>query len=169
MKEKINLDKRLVTAVLYVVTGLLFIIFRSGVLNWVMTAIGILFIVQAVFSAVAKNWTSAAIYGVIGLVTILGGWLFLSVVLIVFGVLLVISGVTAFIPEFKAKNYRGLISPSVTVLIGVLLIISHWAMVDWFFIVFGAIFVINGVLEFAEYLKTKPEEKKETEEANKPE
>ena len=102
MKEKINLDKRLVTAVLYVVTGLLFIIFRSGVLNWVMTAIGILFIVQAVFSAVAKNWTSAAIYGVIGLVVILGGWLFLSVVLIVFGVLLVISGVTAFIPEFKA-------------------------------------------------------------------
>ena len=42
-------------------------------------------------------------------------------------------------------------------------------MVDWFFIVFGAIFVINGVLEFAEYLNTKPEEKKETEDANKPE
>lgn len=167
MKEKINLDKGLVTAVLYIITGLLFIVFRSGVLNWVMTAIGVLFIVQAVFSAVAKNWVEAGIYGVIGLVVILGGWLFLSVVLIVFGALLVISGATTFVSEFKIKNYRGLVTPSVTILIGILLIVSHWAMVDWFFIVFGAIFVINGILKLAERFKTESEEKADGE--NKPE
>lgn len=99
----INLDKRHVTAVLYVVTGLLFIIFRSGVLNRVMTAVGVLFVVQAVFSAVSKNRTSAAICGVMGLATILGGWLFLFIVLIVFDTIFVINGVLECAKYLKAK------------------------------------------------------------------
>lgn len=68
-----------------------------------MTAVGVLCVVQAVFSAVAKNWTSAAICGVMGLTTILGGWLFLSIVLIVFGAIIVINGVLEFAKYLKTE------------------------------------------------------------------
>lgn len=144
-KESLN-NVGILTAILYIVIGILFIVFKNDILSWVMTAIGVLFIVKAVFAAFEKARIDAAVCGVIGLTVILGGWLFLSIVMIVFGALIAISGITSLMQALKTKEIKQLIVPVITIVIGILVIVSHWVIADWFFIIFGVIFVINGIL-----------------------
>ena len=83
----------LLNAVLYIAIGVLFCIFKASVLNWLMTIVGIFFIVEGILSIINKDVTSGVVAIVIGVVLILGGWLFIQVVLIVFGILVVIKGI----------------------------------------------------------------------------
>ena len=75
-------------AVLYILIGVLFIVFKSSMLNWLMTIAGIVFIALGIYDIIKKNMTNGIIEAVIGVVIILGGWLFVEVVLIIFGALL---------------------------------------------------------------------------------
>ncbi len=158
--KKENYDNGgILTAILYIVVGILFIVFKNDILSWVMTAIGVLFIIKAIFAALDKEWIDAAVCGVIGLTVILGGWLFISVVMIVFGALIAISGITSLSQAIKTKEIKQLIVPVITIIIGILVIVSHWVIADWFFIIFGVIFVINGILELFSLIGKGPEEK----------
>ena len=65
---------------------------------------------------------------------------------IVFGVLIAVKGVIALLDAVKAKNVANILVAVVTVAVGVMLIISKWVMLDWFFIALGVIFIINGAL-----------------------
>ena len=127
-----NVNKNLVNAILYILVGILFIIFKGSVLNWLFTIVGILFIVFGVIDVLNKNLTSGVVS--IGIVLILGGWLFVEIVLIVFGVLIAVKGVIALLDAVKAKNVANILVAVVTVAVGVMLIISKWVMLDWFFI-----------------------------------
>lgn len=105
-----------------------------------------LFIVFGVIDVLNKNLTSGVVSIAIGIVLILGGWLFVEIVLIVFGVLIAVKGVIALLDAVKAKNVANILVAVVTVAVGVMLIISKWVMLDWFFIALGVIFIINGAL-----------------------
>ena len=74
-----------VYALLYIVLGVLFIVFKSGMLNWLMTIAGIVFIALGIFDIIKKRLTQGIIETVIGVVIIVGGWLFVEIVLLVFG------------------------------------------------------------------------------------
>ncbi|MBS1455792.1 MAG: hypothetical protein HP008_01845 [Clostridia bacterium] len=45
MAKKLKISDNTVAAVLYVLVGVLFCIFKAGMLNWLLTAAGIVFIV----------------------------------------------------------------------------------------------------------------------------
>ncbi len=143
-----KISNNVINAVLYIVIGALFCIFRSGMLNWLLTIAGIVFIALGIYDIIKKNLTNGIIEVVIGVVIILGGWLFVEIVLIVFGALLVIKGIMDLAEIFKNKNRNvmQIIAAIVTIIIGALLIVSKWVMIDWFFIVLGVVFIVNGVL-----------------------
>ena len=67
-----NVNKNLVNAILYILVGILFIIFKGSVLNWLFTIVGILFIVFGVIDVLNKNLTSGVVSIAIGIVLILG-------------------------------------------------------------------------------------------------
>lgn len=136
----------LLSAILYILVGVLCMIFKTGMLEVLFTIVGALFIIQGVISVLAKDTINGIINIVIGLALILGAWLFVKIILIIFGVLILIKGIQELLVSLKIKQLMPIVASVVTIVLGVLLISSNW-LSDWFFIIIGAIFVINGALE----------------------
>ena len=136
-----------VYALLYIVLGVLFIVFKSGMLNWLMTIAGIVFIALGIFDIIKKRLTQGIIETVIGVVIIVGGWLFVEIVLLVFGALLIVKGVTDLIKacQSKSKDFSKILCAVITAIVGILLVVAKWCTLDWFFIVLGAVFIIDGL------------------------
>ena len=143
-----KLDSNLITAILYIIVGALFCIFKGEIISWIMTIVGVLYIVQGVMDILNKDLTKGIINCGIGVLILVLGWLFLTVASIIFGVLIIIKGAKELLEVLKAKkkNIFDLIAPIVTIVIGAMLIAGKF--LDWLFIVVGVIFIINGVLEF---------------------
>ena len=103
MAKKVKISNNTVAAVLYVLVGVLFCIFKASMLNWLLTAAGIVFIVLGVLDILKKNLVNGIVEAVIGVVILVGGWAFVEVALIIFGALLVIKGVIDLMAAIKAK------------------------------------------------------------------
>lgn len=146
MANSKKLDSNILNAILYIAVGILFCIFRSGLLGWLMTIVGIVFVINGVIRFINSDTVAGIISAVIGVVVILGGWLFVDIVLLVFGILVIIKGVTDLIDAVKSKVTANIITACVTLAVGILLIISKWALMDLIFIILGAVFIVNGVL-----------------------
>ena len=147
MSDKIDFkSKNFLNALLYILTGLLLCIFRAHVLNVLLTVIGALFIAYGVIFLLRHEWTGGAVSLVIGIVLILGGWLFVEIVLIIFGILLTLKGVSDLVTAIRFSMPLAIIFACLALAIGILLVVSYWAMLDWFFILLGVIFIVNGIL-----------------------
>ena len=138
----------LTSALMYIVIGALFCLFKASVLDWLMTVAGILFIVFGVIDLIKGGTTSGIINVAIGVVILIGGWFFIEVVLIVFGILLAVKGAIALANALKAlnKSFFNIVFAALTLVVGIMLIVSKWALIDWFFVVMGVMFIIDGVL-----------------------
>ena len=142
-----KLSNNFIMAILYVVVGALLCIFKAEVLSWVMTAAGVLFIVAGVLDIFKhKNLTGGIVNVVIGVVILVAGWLLLDIAILIFGVLIIVNGVKDFLAVRKSKNLTAFVSPVVTILLGILLVVAKWLVADWLFIVIGVVFIVNGVL-----------------------
>lgn len=138
----------LLTAILYIVIGILFIAFRSGLLGWALTVSGILAIAYGIYLIIKKDLVLGIIFVVLGILLILGGWLFVEIILIVFGVALIVYGVKGLIAAFqsKSKSIFAIVVSCLTIVAGILFVVSKWAMLDWMFIVIGVVLIVDGVM-----------------------
>ena len=139
-----KMQQKLFTAILYGVVGTLFCIFRAGMLNWLMTVVGVIFIAYGVLDILDKKIADGVIAIAIGILMILGGWLFLSAILLICGILAAVFGTFKLIKAVKAKAVFKIVVSAVTLLFGVCLIVSRW--VDFLFIVIGVALILSGVL-----------------------
>lgn len=144
-KSKKHVGNNVVYALLYILIGVLFIVFKNSILGWLMTIAGVVFIALGVLDILHKNITLGVIEAVIGIVIILGGWLFVEIVLIIFGALLIVKGATDLIKQLQGrKNTVKIIVAVLTIAVGILLIVSKWVALEWFFVLLGIMFIING-------------------------
>ena len=144
-KRKTN-NSTQITALLYIIIGALFIIFKAGVLNWVMTAIGVLFIVNGIIDITKSRTVNGIVNIAIGAIIILGGWTFVEIILIVFGVLLAIKGVLDLVTALKGGKLFPILFAVITIVAGVMLVLGKWIMLDWFFIALGVLLIVDGVI-----------------------
>ena len=100
MAKKTNSE--LFSSLLYLIVGLLLVIFRSQTLGWAMTIAGIVFIVAGVIDILKKNFGGGAISLIIGIAILILGWVAAKIVLLVLGILIAIKGIIAF---FNVKCY----------------------------------------------------------------
>ena len=140
-------DVSLFNAILYIVVGVLFIVFKSQMLDWLMTAVGVMFIVMGIISLVRRDTISGLLAIIIGAVILLGGWLFVQIVLIVFGVLLTVRGILLLSATIKPFNLFGVLFAALTIFVGLMLIVAKWVVLDWYYIAVGVMFIVSGVLE----------------------
>lgn len=140
--------ENIITCLLYVVIGILLCTLRMGVLNILMTIIGVLFVAYGIYDIVKGKTVPGIVEAVIGVVIVVCGWTIATYALIVFGVLLAIKGVLDLINLIKAnsKNTAALISAIVTIVIGVILCIAPFAIGDIICIIVGVVLIANGVL-----------------------
>lgn len=133
------------TSLVYIVVGLLLAIYRESVVSWMMTAAGVLLIVFGVIGIVKGN----TVFGVMGLVTgiliIVCGWALVDLAMTVLGVLVAVKGFVDLVESLRMKkNMLPVIYSVLTVVAGVLLAVSKWVLLDWFFIIVGILLVVDG-------------------------
>ena len=136
----------LFSALLYLVLGVLLIVFKSQTLHWAMTIAGVVFVVSGILDLVKKNWGSGAISIIIGAVILILGWLVTDIVLLVLGILLAIKGIIALIDALrsKKKSVLAIVFAILTILVGLALAFGNG--LDILLIICGAFLVIDGVL-----------------------
>lgn len=145
-KSKLSLSMtNILNCVLYAVIGILLLIFKADSLDILFTIVGILFIALGVYDVIMKSLIRGVIEAVIGIVILVCGWTIAEWVLLIFGILLIVKGALDLIQNL----HRGLIAwvmPIVTIVLGVLLVVSKFQALDIIFIIAGIIFLVNAVL-----------------------
>ena len=143
-KKKTN--NALFSALLYILIGVLLIVFRSQTLGWAMTIAGAIFVIAGALDLLKKNWTSGAISMIIGIAILVLGWAATKIVLFVLGLLLAVKGVLALVDVLKKKRKNALdvLFPALTIAVGVMLAIGNG--LDIMIIVVGVLLAVDGVL-----------------------
>ncbi len=147
-KKKFD-NQTLIYALALIVVGVLFCIFRAGLINVMLTVVGVVLIALGVYDVFGKRYVNAVIEIILGIAVIVCGWTILDIALLVLGIGLVVYAIYQIIlvvKEWNKKKWTLLIKPIVLLLIGIFLIVAKWVLVDWIFIVIGVIFIINGVV-----------------------
>ncbi len=146
-KNKLELStNNMITCAIYAIIGLLLIILRAGSLGILMTVVGVLLIVLGVLDIVQnKETTKGIIEAIIGIAIIVCGWLIADIVLLILGIFLIVKGIMELINVHK-NGWEAMLTPIITIVIGVLLVIAKWTLMDVICIIAGVIFLINAVL-----------------------
>lgn len=146
-KNKLSFSSNdLVNAIVYGVIGLLLIILKAGALGILMTAVGVLFIALGVMDIVkTKDITKGIIELVCGIAIIVCGWLIAGIVLLVLGAVLVVKSVMELAKTYKL-GFKANLPSILTLVVGILLIVAKWALMDLMCIIAGVIFLADAVL-----------------------
>ena len=146
-------NSELFSALLYIVLGILLVIFRAQTLNWAMTIAGIFFIVSGVLDLVKKNYSGGAVSLIIGIAILVLGWIATKIVILVLGILIAIKGIVALIEAFKksSKNALDLVFPILTTVVGVLLAFGNG--LDIMILIVGILLAVDGVIGLAGAMK----------------
>ncbi len=144
-KRKINIqmNNSFILAVAYIIVGVLFIAFKGEVISWLMTGLGILFIVQGILDVVAGKTVNGLVEIIIGALAIVFGWAVVAIAVLVLGALIVANGVIGLL---KNKGMMSLLINVLAIVFGILLIVNNFAALAWLYYVIGAFFIIDGVL-----------------------
>ena len=146
-KKKNQSTANLTNALLYILVGLLFCIFQSGMMGILFSVVGALLIAKGVLDILAKNVTVGVISAVAGIAVILLGWNLVGIALLVLGVVILIKSIQNILDMLKRKyTLMELIGAILAAVIGVLLIANGWGMVDWLFIVIGVALIVDGAI-----------------------
>lgn len=151
MAKKTN--NELFSSLLYIIIGVLLVIFRSQTIGWAMTAVGAIFIISGALDLLKKNWTGGAISLIIGIAILVLGWTAAKIVLLVLGILIAIKGIVALIDVLKKskKNALEVVFPILSVVVGVMLAFGN--ALDIMIVIVGVLLAIDGVLGLVGTLK----------------
>ena len=151
MAKKSNSE--LFASLLYIIIGVLLVIFRSQTLDWAMTIAGILFVVFGILELVKKNWVGGAISLLIGIVILVLGWTVAWLVLLVLGILIAIKGIIALVGvlQKKRKNALEIIFPILTIILGLMLAFGNG--LDLIIVIVGVLLAIDGIIGLIGSLK----------------
>lgn len=153
MEKKRNTE--LISSVLYIIIGILLVIFRSETLSWVMTAAGIFFIICGIIDIIVKNFIDGAVSLIIGIAILVLGWTLAKIVLLVFGILIAIKGLILLfeVLQKKKKTLPEIIYPMASVVLGLLLAFGNG--LDILIVVSGVLLALDGVVGVFASLKKK--------------
>lgn len=144
MEKKFHSE--LFSSILYVIIGVLLIIFQSKTLEWAMTAVGVFFVVSGILDLVKQNWAGGAVSLIIGIAILVLGWLATAIVLLVLGILIAVKGVVALIEIIKNKpnNALEIVFPILTIVTGLVLAFGNG--LNILIIITGILLAIDGAI-----------------------
>jgi len=144
MAKKTNSE--LFSSLLYIIIGVLLVIFRSQTLGWAMTIAGIVFVISGILDLVKKNWTGGAVSLIIGIAILVLGWVAAQIVLLVLGILIAIKGIVALIDVLnkKNKNVLEIIYPILSIVVGLMLAFGN--ALEIMIIIVGVLLIVDGAI-----------------------
>ena len=155
MAKKTNKKQNteLFSSLLYIIIGVLLVVFRSQTLNWAMTFIGAFFVISGALDLLKKNYTGGAVSLAIGIAILVLGWLATQIVLLVLGILIAVKGFFALLAVLKKnkKNALQIVYPVLSIVVGVMLAFGNG--VDIMIVIVGVPLAIDGVIGLMGSLK----------------
>lgn len=151
MAKKTNSE--LFSSLLYIIIGVLLVVFRSQTLGWAMTVAGVVFVISGILDLVKSNFAGGAVSLIIGIAILVLGWVAAQIVLLVLGILIAVKGLVALINVFKKsrKNALEIVFPVLTIVVGLMLAFGN--ALDIFIVITGVLLAIDGVLGLLGSLK----------------
>lgn len=142
-------NSEIFSSLLYIIVGVLLIVFRSQTLNWAMTVVGVIFIVSGILDVIGRNTTGGAVSLIIGIAVLVLGWVAAKIVLLVLGLLIAIKGAVALINLLKSgcRSALMLVFPLLSVVVGVMLAFGNG--LDVMIMIVGVLLAADGVLGLA--------------------
>ena len=135
----------LIYALIYILLGVLFLIFKGAVAVWCVYALGVLLIVQGVLDMVNRRLVQGILEAAIGVLAIVFAAAITKYAIMVLGIILLLWAILRlFDSSFKGPLTMLYIVGAIVV--GVLMIVSAFKVLDWFFIVIGILLIVEGVL-----------------------
>ena len=148
MKKNSNLT----SALLYIILGVLLVVFRSQTLGWAMTIAGIIFVVSGIVDITKQHWTGGAASLIIGIAILVLGWTAAQIVLLVLGVLIAVKGVISLIGTLKnVRNSLDLLFPVLNIVVGLMLAFGN--ALDIMIVVVGVLLIVDGVIGLTASIK----------------
>ncbi|MBQ7275985.1 MAG: DUF308 domain-containing protein [Bacilli bacterium] len=139
--------RNIITAIGYMVMGLLCIIFKEEIIKIGCTIFGIILIIEGVLLFYGNK-----IYGIImiaiGIIMIIFGFAITKIVLYVVGALLIFYGISNIVLLFKQKaiSIKLLLMPIGQILIGSCFVFYQALSIEWMFYIIGALLIIEGLI-----------------------
>lgn len=145
MLKKLNYE--LISSLLYILIGVLFVAFRDQALGFAMTVAGALFLIFGVFDLLKNNWTGGAVSLVIGIAIIVFGWVLAEIVILVFGILIAIKGLVALIDVLRRspKNIVDIVFAALTIVIGLMLAFGE--LLSIMIAIAGVMLMFSGIVK----------------------
>ena len=145
----------LFTSLLYILIGVLLIVFRAETLGWAMTIAGVFFIVSGILDLVKRNLIGGAVSLAIGITILVLGWVAIEIVLFALGLLIAIKGIVTLISALTAKRKNALmiVFPAISILAGLILALAFESVLNIALIVVGVLLAIDGVVGLLSALK----------------
>lgn len=146
-------NSELFSSLLYIIIGVLLVIFRSQTIGWAMTIAGVIFVISGILDLIKKNYAGGAVSLAIGIAILVLGWLAAKIVLLVLGIMIAVKGIVALIDVFKKSNKNALdfVFPVLTVVVGLMLAFGNG--LDIMIIIVGVLLAIDGVIGLVNSLK----------------
>lgn len=146
-------SSELSSSLLYIIIGVLLVIFRSQTLGWAMTIAGIIFVVSGILDLVKQNWVGGAVSLIIGISILILGWAAAQIVLLVLGILIAIKGIVSLINVLKKKRKSALmiLYPVLSIVVGLMLAFGNG--LDIVIIIVGVLLIVDGVIGLLGSLK----------------
>lgn len=146
-------SSELSSSLLYIIIGVLLVIFRSQTLGWAMTIAGIIFVVSGILDLVKQNWVGGAVSLIIGISILILGWAAAQIVLLVLGILIAIKGIVSLIDVLKKKRKSALmiLYPILSIVVGLMLAFGNG--LDIVIIIVGVLLIVDGVIGLLGSLK----------------
>lgn len=135
----------LIYALIYILLGVLFLIFKAAVAVWCVYALGVLLIVQGVLDMVNRRLVQGILEAAIGVLAIVFAAVITKYAILVLGIILLIWAVLRLFDSTR-KGPLTLLYIVGAIVVGVLMIVQPFTAADWFFIVLGILLIIEGVL-----------------------
>ena len=130
-----------------ILTGILFCVLGVKMFNILFTIIGATLALGGILAIISKRIFSGIIIAGVGGLIIASAWIpnWTNVAYIIFGVLMVISGVFGFISAVHNEDARSCVSAVISAVLGGFLI-GFREGADWMLFVIGALFMLIGVV-----------------------
>lgn len=149
-------SSQLISAIMTLVLGILFVILKAQVIGVCLTLLGIALIVIGVLDIIRKSITSGVVKTVLGIAVLVVGWWLLEIAVLVIGIILAVYGVIdlikAIIALVKNKEQKlfsrilNLIAPILCIIAAAFLLTNGGVIYDWAIIVAGIFFIVDGVI-----------------------
>lgn len=156
-----KVSEKIISAILTLVLGILFIVLKGQVVSIAMTILGVLLIVLGIMNLTTKLVAPGVVKIVVGALVILFGWVLVSAALYILAALLLIFGILQLYAQIKLNTKGARIIdtifayalPIICIVIAFFLFFNQGGTVDWVFIVAGVFTIIEGILMLANSLR----------------